>query len=134
MRRSFSHDGHEPAQDRNANAHAKQSADQREQKVLGKKLRKDIASRGSEGGSNGDLSLAGGSFGQQEIGDIDAGDQEHEAHCSEENPERSDSLFRKEVILQRLNIDAPTLVALWKPFCDVGSDGLHAVWCKGCAG
>ena len=37
--------------------------------------------------------------------------------------------LRKEVILQRFNIHAPTLVALWKRFCDIGSDRIHVGLC-----
>ena len=49
-----------------------------QQHAFGQKLAEQAPASGAEGGANGDFFLASGGAGQQQIGDVGAGDQQHE--------------------------------------------------------
>ena len=60
----------------------------REQRALGQQLRDDARAAGAEGGAHGDLPLARLGSRQQQVGDVHAGDQQHERHGHAERHQR----------------------------------------------
>ena len=64
---------------------------------------------------------------QQQIGDVDAGNQQHESNRTQEQPEHLDALFGQKIVLKSLDIRAPALVALGIHLGDVGGDGVHVL-------
>src|SRR6185295_3077552 len=55
---------------------AEGGADQSEQHAFGKELAHDAGSSGSNGETDGELALAGGGAGEQQVRDVRAGDQQ----------------------------------------------------------
>ena len=67
---------------------AEDSARTREQETLGEHLREQPPPSRPECGADCDFLLAGDAAGQQQIGDVDAGDQQHESDTRQEQHER----------------------------------------------
>ena len=80
---------------------------------------------GSECAADGEFFLAGQAPGEQKIGDVDAGDEQDEGDGTEEKPEGLLAFAGEEVVFERLDEDAPALVAFGIRLGDVGRDGVH---------
>jgi hypothetical protein len=85
-------------------------------------LFKDGSATGSECAADGELLLTGKAAGEEEIGDVDAGDEQDEGYGAEEKPERLLAFAWEEVVLERLDEDAPALVAFGVGLGDVRGD------------
>ena len=59
-----------------------------QQDALGEELADQAPASRAHGGAHADLALAGGGAGEQQVGDVDARDQEHEAHGGGEGQHR----------------------------------------------
>ncbi len=67
--------------------HAEGGAGEGEQETLAEQLAHDAGARGAEGGAHGEFLLAGGAAGEQEIGEVGAGDEQHESDGTEQHGE-----------------------------------------------
>ena len=85
----------------------------------------DLAARGSHGAANGNLALPYCAFGQQQIGDVDAGDEKHESDRAEKQPEVANSVGGEEVVLQRFYRCAPSFIGFRISGGNVGGDRVH---------
>ncbi len=63
---------------------AEETAEGREDQALGEQLLDEPAATGAEGRPDRHLLLAAAGPGQQEVGHVGAGDEEHQAHAGEE--------------------------------------------------
>ena len=116
-------------QHRITHANSQGAADHGEDQTLRKKLGKDGAASGTERAANSQFLLARHAARQQEIGDVDAGNEQHKAHGAKEQPEHLDAFFGQKVVLQPLDIRAPALVTLGIHLGDVGGDRVHVLLC-----
>ena len=121
------HGGDKPFQHGIADAHAECSTGEREQQALGEQLAEDGAAASAERAAHRQFLLAGHAASQQQIGDVDAGDEEHETDGAQQQPEHLDAVFGHVVVLERLHIGAPTLVAFGIHLGDVRSDCIHVL-------
>ena len=64
------------------------AADEGEQQGLGEDLADDAGAAGAEGEAGGELALAGGGFGEEEVGEVGAGDEKDEDDYSHEDVQR----------------------------------------------
>ena len=85
----------------------------------------DGSATGSECAADGEFLLTGEAAGEEKIGDVDAGDEQDEGDGAEEKPERLLAFAGEEVVFERLDEDAPALVAFRIGLGDVGGDGVH---------
>ena len=85
----------------------------------------DGSAAGSECAADGELFLAGEAAGEKQVGYVDAGDEQDEGYCAEEKPECLLAFAGEEVVLERLDEDAPAFVAFRVGLGDVGGDGVH---------
>ena len=93
----------------------------REQQVLGEELAEDPAAAGADGGSDGELALAGAVAGEEEVGDVHAGDQDDEADRAEEDPQhRPDAA--DDPVLHGHEVQAPALVGVRELGAEAGGD------------
>ena len=67
---------------------AERTADEREQDAVGEKLAADAAARRAQGEARADLSVPRRSAGEEETGDIQAGEPKQQVRGGEEHPER----------------------------------------------
>ena len=65
-----------------------QAADGREQEWFCNCTAHQLRGAGTHGGADGGLMLAAGGAGEQQIGDVDAADEEHGGHGGEEHEQR----------------------------------------------
>jgi len=80
--------------------HAQRTAGEGEEEVFHEEAQSQPARRGAECGADGDVPPAARGARELEIGDVGAGDQQHERHGAEQQPERGARLTR-ELFLQR---------------------------------
>ncbi len=119
------HDRYQPGEHGISDANSKDAAHQGEQEAFGKQLNEDGPRSCPQRAADGQLFLPGHAAGQQEIGDVDAGDQEHKSDRAQQQPQGQLSLLGQEVVFQRLDPRAPSLVALRILLRDVGGDRVH---------
>ena len=62
---------------------AERATNEREKCAFGEQLADDAAAACAEGCTEGDFTFAGSGASEDEIGDVDAGNQEDENHCAE---------------------------------------------------
>ena len=105
---AFGHQAENHSQQSCAECDTESTAEHGEHETLRQKLAEDLPARGSERTANRNLPIASRTFGQQQIGDIDAGDEQHKANRAEKKPEVVNAVGRQKVILQRLDGGAPT--------------------------
>lgn len=67
---------------------SERAAGQAEEKTLGDELAEETAARGAERGANRDFADTGGSFDEEEVADIGAGDEEKQGDGDEESDDR----------------------------------------------
>src|SRR5882757_5809110 len=70
------------------NGETSNSAQQEEQQTLGEELADEAVSLRSQSLTNRDLTASHTGPGEQEIGDVDATDQEDQSYCAEQQNER----------------------------------------------
>ncbi len=75
--------------------HSQQSSRAREQDALGQQLTEDASAGGAEGDAQGDLAAPRERAGEQQVGDVGAGDQENERHRSEQGQQRRPGRVRQ---------------------------------------
>ena len=64
---------------------AENAAEDSDQDAFGEELADEAGPAGAEGGADGDFFLASGGAGEQEVGDVGAGDEQHEADRAEQH-------------------------------------------------
>jgi hypothetical protein len=101
------------------------TADECQDKAFREELGEELRTRGAEGGADGDFSLTGGAAREEEIGDVDAGDEQDEGDRAHQEPETGDGVAAGEGILKRHDAGAPTLVGEGINFGSVPGDGIH---------
>ena len=84
LREAGRHDEREEARAPERQCQAEAAADEREQQVLGEELLHEAPAAGAGGGAQRQLLLPGRPGGQQQVGDVGAGDQQHEADGAEQ--------------------------------------------------
>ncbi len=84
-----------------------------------------VARAGAQCTAHGQFLLPRHAARQQQIGHIDAGDEQHESDGAQQEPEHLDSFRRQKVILQRLDFGAPALVALRINLRDMRRHRIH---------
>ena len=77
------------------------AAGERQQHAFGQQLADDAAAAGADRGADRDLALPAGGADQQQVGDVGAGDQQHEADRAEQHQQRRPHVPH-ELSLQRL--------------------------------
>ena len=83
---------------------AEHATEKCEQDVFREQLHGEARRRGTEGGADGGVAFATGRAGELEIGDVGAGDEEHEADGAEQHPECRARLLG-ELLLQSYELD-----------------------------
>src|SRR6185369_11440934 len=81
-----------------AEEEAKRAADHGEQHAFGKELLDDAAAAGADGGADGDFARADGGAGQQKVGDVGAGNEEHATHRAQQNHERGADVAHQDLL------------------------------------
>ena len=104
--------------------HAGESTDQAEQAALEEQLADDAAPVGTECGADDELASTGGGAGEEEIRDVGAGDEQHEAGGGEQREERGTDLPEGPVG-EQLHVDGVSRVALRKFFRELLGDVDH---------
>ena len=104
---------------------AQGSSDRRQHHALREQLRDQTPPVGADGDPHGHLASSSGGPGQQQIGDIGAGDEQDEKHRSGHDEERGGHLA---VVgrVQRLNLDTPALVGIGILRRQGGGQRVHA--------
>ena len=77
---------------------------------LGEQLPREAPARGAEGRPQGHLARARRGAGQQQVGDVRAGDQQDQRHGAKGGERRNLHLVRREIVPQRPHVRAPALV------------------------
>src|SRR6185437_16083453 len=62
---------------------------------------------------------------QQQIGNINASNEQYEPDRAQKQPKHLDTVLWQEIVLERLNVSAPALVALGIHLGDVVGDRVH---------
>src|SRR2546430_2369622 len=91
----------EAADSRRRQAGARQAAGDRDEHTLNEQLADDAAATCAEGGPHGDLADSGKASDEEQIGDVDARDEEQQRGCRRERENRAprvtDDVFRERV-------------------------------------
>src|SRR6185437_13762564 len=87
------------------------AADQAEQRRLREELPYQSLPPGPQRDADGDLLLSRGRTGEQETGDIRAGDQQHETHCAHDDQQR-DAYVADHRLDERHDVDRERLVTI----------------------
>ena len=98
-------DGEQGANADVADKKAEDASAEREHEALGEQLANDADAAGTHGSADGELPLAAGGTHEQQIGDVGAGDEQDEAHSSEQNEQRGAGVGN-DGIAQRLHAEA----------------------------
>ena len=85
------------------------TAQEREEDALGQQLADEAPAAGAQGGADRDLPTAGGQPDEEEVGDVQAGDQEDRGNHPEEDHEGGADLL-DEHLLEWQDLDPPTRV------------------------
>ena len=96
-------DGQQSAQTNVAKQQAEDAAGEREQHAFREQLQNNAPWPGSHRRANGELALAAGSMNQKQIGDVRAGNQQHQAHRAQHHQQRRARITHNRVT-QRLNL------------------------------
>ena len=98
----------------------------RQKQALAEHLTNDASALRAERRPDAELSLTDGASCQQQVGDVDAGDEQHQQHRAGKNvhcrPDLIDGL-----LVHRHDRDRPARVALRGFLLQLGGDGLHLV-------
>ena len=86
------------------------AAEQAEHQRLDQQLSGDAAAAGAERGAHGDLLPAGGALRKQQVGDVGAGDEEHEDDGAQRDVDRLSQRFADQQLVERLDRHAPVLL------------------------
>ena len=108
-----------------SDAHAQQASGKGHHQALSQQLREDRGPRRSQGAAHGQLLLPGHAARQQQIGHVDAGNEQHKADGAEQQPEHLDSFRGQEIVVQRLDFGAPALVAPGVDLRDMRRHRIH---------
>ena len=116
------HDGHEALKHGVADADAEEASGDGEQKAFGESCSKMVLRLAPSALRTASSFWRARPAGEEKIGDVDAGDEQDEGYGAEEKPERLLAFAGEEVVLERLDEDAPALVAFGVGLGDVGGD------------
>ena len=101
---------------------------ERQQHALGEQLADDARPAGPHGGPDGDLPAAGGRARQQQVRDVGAGDEKHEAHRPEQRPEGGPDVLHQ-LVLQPDHVRAHAGVVVRILLLETLRDGDHLGAC-----
>ena len=102
----------EPPDENHGEAETDNAADEGQEHALDEQLTNDPPPRRAEGHAHGDLPGAMGRAGQQQVGDVRAGDQQHERDRAHERPEDGFDLRANDAIQKRRDHRRDALVAV----------------------
>ena len=100
---ALGHDTQNGAQQSNPEPDSQSASEQRKNQALGKKLTKNLSAICPHRAANRNFSLPRRALGQQQICDVEAGDEQHKADRAQQQPQVMNTLGRKEIILQVLD-------------------------------
>ena len=121
------HGGDKTLQHGVTHADSEGSAGKSQDQAFGKKLGEDGGAARAESAANRQFLLSRHAARQQQIGDVDAGNEQNKPNGAQEQPEHLDAFFGQKIVLEPLDIGAPALVALGIHLGDVGGDGIHVL-------
>ena len=81
-------EAHQQRRNPDGDQQAERARGQRQQAAFGEHLANNARAAGAHGGADGDFACAPGGFGQQQVRDIGAGDQQHQRDGAEQKVER----------------------------------------------
>ena len=113
------------AQNRRADAHSQDAPDRREHQAFGQELADDARPAGAQRRPDRQLTRAHRGARQQQVGDVGAADEQHEADDAEEQHRRQAELAADQGVVQRLERDAAPLVRLRELSRQPFGDGRH---------
>src|SRR5262249_32116171 len=93
-----------------AKRHAQNAPEEGEQETFHEKLRDKTLARGADGGAKNNFLLASGTAREQEIGDIDAGNEQEETDGGKKHPKILDGIRAGEGVMKGGDGGVPTLV------------------------
>ena len=82
-------DRNEKAQTRRSDSDSEDAADQSEQHAFEEQFARDAAASGAQCRANGEFELASFGANQQQIGNVDAGDQQHQSNRAHDHPKNT---------------------------------------------
>src|SRR6266478_876431 len=106
----------------NGESDAEASTNQSEEQTFHEQLAGDAPAAGADGGSNGHLAFATGSAGEEEAGNIGAGDEEDKRDSAKENQQGGAQLAGN-LIAERHDVDAPVALGIRIFVLKLGGDG-----------
>ncbi len=119
------HKAHDSAKQGDGEQCPEKAAHQRQGKAFDQELAEDARAGGTLRGADGDFFLPRSAPGEQQVRDIDAGDQEDEADRSHHEPEAEAGLLGKKVVFEGLDGDGEVFVRLRIGLRELLSDDGH---------
>ena len=112
--------------DRRGEQRTEQSAGKREDQAFDEQLPDDRRRRCADGRANRQLSMARRAAREQQVGDVRAGDEQHEQHRAEQQPDAPLRAVAHEVVAELLDTHRPAFPALGTLLLEAGAERRHA--------